>query len=171
MYYGLDAYELGRANGIYDLNRVYYGETLCIPGGGRGGPTGQPMPAMPKAEPAKQPMAPKPEPPRQYNEQPGKRPDAPAQRYEEPMMPAPYPSDGPPPRGQEDMRYPDDGPSYRDEGPKEGGRDMNGPRGDDGHPMDGPYYDGPQYEPPRADGSHGDRPSMDGPKLRAPTEY
>ncbi len=33
--YGIDTYDLARANGIYDLNEIYQGQHLCIPGKGR----------------------------------------------------------------------------------------------------------------------------------------
>ena len=33
-YYGLETWSLARANGIYDLNEIYSGQSLCIPGDG-----------------------------------------------------------------------------------------------------------------------------------------
>jgi LysM repeat protein len=43
VYYGLSSYELAQSNGVYDLNRIYVGQHLCIPDkghmmGGMGGP-------------------------------------------------------------------------------------------------------------------------------------
>jgi LysM repeat protein len=38
--YGLDQWELAEANGIYDLNEIFYGQRLCIPGGGQNGSGG-----------------------------------------------------------------------------------------------------------------------------------
>ncbi len=32
-YYGVDAYAIARANGLYDLNHIYSGQSLCIPTG------------------------------------------------------------------------------------------------------------------------------------------
>lgn len=77
--YGLDEYALARANGIYDLNEVYVGQQLCIPGQGQ--------PAMEPQRPA-QPMQPMPQPQKPMVEQP--------QRPMEPSMDGPQrPMDGP----------------------------------------------------------------------------
>jgi len=52
--YGVSAYAIMKANGIWNGHRIYAGQTLCIPGGGGM----QPMPPMPP-----KPMPPKPMPP------------------------------------------------------------------------------------------------------------
>ena len=46
--FGLDTYDVARANGVYDLNEVYVGQDLCIPASrGMGGPDkGMGMPSM-----------------------------------------------------------------------------------------------------------------------------
>jgi LysM repeat protein len=54
--YGVSAYAIMKANGIWNGHLIYAGQTLCIPGGGM-----QPMP--PKPMPPK-PMPPKPMPPK-----------------------------------------------------------------------------------------------------------
>ena len=46
VYYGVNAYTLAQVNGIYNLNQVYTGQRLCIPGGYNPGP--QPYPPYPQ---------------------------------------------------------------------------------------------------------------------------
>lgn len=138
LYYGLDAYELARANGMYDLNEIYVGQTLCIPGSkGMGGPMKEmpmqperpmydgpkqePMP-MPKQEMPKRPDRPMGEPEREMPREP-ERPMYDGPKNEGPMTEGPMRPDD---RGPDDMR---DGPMRPDErgpepmGPHKGGSD------------------------------------------------
>ncbi|MEZ4656374.1 MAG: LysM peptidoglycan-binding domain-containing protein [Caldilineaceae bacterium] len=48
-YYGVSAYALAQTNGIYNLNYVYTGQRLCIPGGYA--PVPQPNPPYPHPQP------------------------------------------------------------------------------------------------------------------------
>jgi len=42
--YGVSVWEIARANGIADVNRIWVGQVLRIPGGGGGGPAPGPVP-------------------------------------------------------------------------------------------------------------------------------
>lgn len=135
LYYGMDAYELARANGMYDLNEIYVGQNLCIPGSkGMGGPTMDMsmQPERPMGKPEQMPMP--------KNEMP-MEPERPMGQPNQ-SMGQPNQSMGEPQRDM--MREPD--------------RPMNnGPMNDE--PMrDGPMMDGPSMDGPMKDG-----PSMDGP--------
>lgn len=50
-YYGVNLYTLARANNIYDLNRIYYGMNLCIPGFAAPQPPPPPPPAPGPVDP------------------------------------------------------------------------------------------------------------------------
>lgn len=105
--YGLDEYTLARANGIYDLNEVYVGQQLCIPGQGQ--------PAMEPQRPAQpvQPVQPMPQPQKPVMEQPQQPMEEPM-GPQRPMMEQPeQPMDGP--------QRPMDGP----ERPRDMDRDMD----------------------------------------------
>jgi len=65
--YGIDLYDLARANDMLNLNRIYAGQTLCIPGGG-----GMPaQPVQPQPWQPVQPVQPKPVQPQPQPVQPG----------------------------------------------------------------------------------------------------
>lgn len=57
--YGMDAYDLARANGLFDLNDIYVGQRLCVSGSkGVGGPV-KDTPVQPQHPPVKPDPAPK----------------------------------------------------------------------------------------------------------------
>lgn len=117
--YGLDEYELARANGIYDLNEVYIGQRLCIPGRAKS--------QAPPSEPQR-PVYQEPQPPAQSGPQrPPDKPEAPKNQPQPggPQQPSDRPGDGPPYEGPpqdgcppcgtpEDKKGPD-GPPRSDE--------------------------------------------------------
>jgi LysM repeat protein len=83
LYRGIDEYVLARANGLYDLNDIYMGQSLCIPAKSGGNPAPQQpewkpeRPSEPSCNPCGEPKpeAPKPDgPQRPVNEGPGCNP-------------------------------------------------------------------------------------------------
>lgn len=100
--YGLDVYTLARANGIYDLNDVFVGQHLCIPG-----------PSKPVVEPPR----------------PAAKPVEPQKPVVQPQRPADVPKEGPKDGPQRPDGPPKDGPK---EGPKDGPQRPDGPPKDDG---------------------------------------
>jgi LysM repeat protein len=148
LYKGIDEYALAHANGIYDLNDVYVGQTLCIPDSGgnnnSGGYNGG------NSYPQQQPQ---PEP-----EYPNKG------------------DDGCGPCGQQNDSQPQYGGPQNDS-PKNNGQEYDGPQRPDNdeaqnngpqcNPCDQPHNDGPQCDScgqPQNDG-----PKNDGPQR--PDEY
>ncbi len=116
--YGIDAYALARANGIYDLNEVYAGQELCIAGGQ---PAPEPQrPVVKPAEPVREPQKPVvAEPQRPMDGPPG--PQQPMREPEKPMTGQPQgpmgPGDGPQ-RPMDGPDRPKDGPDRpKDDGP------------------------------------------------------
>jgi LysM repeat protein len=104
--YGVDVFDLARANNIFDLNRIYVGQSLCIPGS-----QGMPMPPVPLPQPLPQPQ-PQPQPLPQPMPQPQPLP-----------QPLPPSSEGPhqPPPGwqpQPPMQPQPPGPDFTPPGPQ-----------------------------------------------------
>lgn len=117
--YGVDAYTLARANGIYDLNHVYTGQVLCI--------SGQAQPVEPQ-RPVTKPVEPVREPQKPVVAEPQRPVGGPSGPQAGPQQP----QDGP--------QRPQDGPQRPGDGPQ---RPVDGPQ----HPQAGPEHpkgEGPQ---------------------------
>ena len=164
LYYGIDEYALARANGIYDLNEVYIGQTLCIPGGGS---KPQPQPAWEPERPTNKPQeqAPSYEPQQPANQGP-QRPSGEPQRPSEPSK-----NDGPVRPSDEPQR-----PSEpaKNEGPVRPGNEPqrpNEPPKQEGpvRPGDGPQR--PEDKPWGDDRDHNDKGDDKGKEPLRPTEY
>ena len=115
--YGLSAYALAAANGIYDLNEIYVGQRLCVPSQGENKP--QP--------PVKEPERPAYQPEEPVYHEPAKEPERPAYRPEEPAR-GPYNGPGP------------------DQGPNKPAEPWREPQGPERRPERGPD-DRPNYGP------------------------
>ncbi len=122
--YGVDEYALARANGIYDLNHIYVGQNLCIPGVKGGKP--QPQPTYEPKPPAgnQAPQRPVEEPKR-----PSEPPKYEAPKYEGPKNQGPA-NQGPANQGPANQGPPNQGPKA--EGPVRPGE---GPQ----RPVDKPW--------------------------------
>lgn len=137
---GVNEYALARANGIYDLNDIYVGQSLCIPGnytgnynGGNDYPQSKPEPDYPKND--------KP----QYDgpKNDGPKNDGPCNgcggpQNEGPQYDGPK-NDGPKNDGPQRPDYEDD---HRCSGPCGGPEHQEGDHHDDGHQDDGHQDDG-----------------------------
>ena len=81
--YGVDLFDLARANDLLNLNRIYAGQVLCIPGSGGGMPGQQPGQPLPWPldpniqQPGQQPGQPLPWPLDPNIQQPGQQPGQP----------------------------------------------------------------------------------------------
>jgi LysM repeat protein len=171
LYYGINEHALARANGIYDLNDIYVGQSLCIPGSGGGNnyPDKPQQPQQPKNEgcnPCGQPQNESSQPPK--NEGQGCNGPCGGQNQGGQNQGGPK-NEGPqrPPEGQ--------GCSGPCGGPDNGGQNNGGPQNPNqgqncnNNPCGGPDNQGPQRPP---DGQGCNNP-CDGPKHepQRPTEY
>ncbi|MCC6457874.1 MAG: LysM peptidoglycan-binding domain-containing protein [Caldilineaceae bacterium] len=133
LYNGIDQYALARANGLYDLNDVFVGQTLCIPGSSTPQQPVQPQrPVVEPQRPADGPQcnpceAPKKDAPK--NEGPQRPADG-------PQRPADGPQCNPCNAGNEGPQRPADGPQRPSDGSQ--CNSCGGPERPDG---DRPRYD------------------------------
>jgi LysM repeat protein len=143
--YGVDVYVLARANGITDLNDVYVGQSLCIPGSG--GNNYPQQPSYPQEKPQQQPQ-----------QQPQKQPPS----NQPSCNPCGQPtSDGRPPG--EAQRPNNQGPQC--DGPCGGPQQPNGQGPQCNAPCEGPQQpnnQGPQCND-SCEGPHSNKPQCNDP--------
>jgi len=90
--YGIDLYDLARANDMLNLNRVYAGQTLCIPGGGMPVQPVQPQPWQPVQPVQPKPVQPQPQPVQPVQPKPVQPQPQPVQPVQpKPVQPQPQP--------------------------------------------------------------------------------
>ena len=154
-YNGIDEYALARANGVYDLNDIYVGQTLCLPAKSGGSHVVQ----QPKWQP---------EQPKSESCNPCGQP-----QYEGPKNEGPK-NDGPKNDGCDPCGQPQ---RPANEGPKNDGCNPCGQQGNDGPKNDGPQRpDGPQCNnncdgPQRPDDKDQWNKDDHRPEPLRPTEY
>jgi LysM repeat protein len=113
--YGMDEYALARTNGIYDLNEVYAGQTLCIAGVSQPKPEPQRPVQQPNVEQPQRPMG---------------EPTGPQRPMDEPKGPQDGPSDGPQ-RPMDGPERPKDGPDRPRDEDRDKGDGLKRPRQSD----------------------------------------
>jgi LysM repeat protein len=174
LYHGINEYTLARANGIYDLNDIYVGQSLCIPSSGGG--NYQPE------KPQQQPEKPQNEGCNPCGQPQNEGPQRPSNEGQGCQGPCGGQNQG----GQNNSGQQNQGPQRPDEGqgcsgpcggPDNGGQQNQGPQRPEGqgcnnNPCGGPESGG-QGGPQRPDEGHGcDNPcGGNKPEPQRPTEY